>query len=116
MSRLEPPTSLPASLGQEILSKISDFEARLEKRVVLGRFARGELQHSPSTAHLRPSAGYPRASKGSRHGHVSRLSVDEANWDALDAARQMEEVGRLLRWGRADAGRGVVWVNWSCAE
>ncbi|CAK9067717.1 Hypothetical protein SCF082_LOCUS34225, partial [Durusdinium trenchii] len=35
-----------------------------------------------------------------------------ANWRDLDAARQMEEVGRLLRWGRADAGRGLVWSSW----
>lgn len=35
-----------------------------------------------------------------------------ATWSDLDAARQMEEVGRLLRWGRADAGRGLVWSSW----
>ncbi|CAJ1443668.1 unnamed protein product [Effrenium voratum] len=35
-----------------------------------------------------------------------------AQWVDLDAVRQMEEVGRLLRWGKVDQGRGVVWTWW----
>jgi len=35
-----------------------------------------------------------------------------ASWRELDAERQMNQVGRLLRWARADAGSGLVWRCW----
>ena len=36
-----------------------------------------------------------------------------STWFQLDAARQMEEVGNLLKWSLADDGRGEIWQFWS---
>ena len=35
-----------------------------------------------------------------------------STWCQLDASRQMEEVGNLLKWSLADDGRGEVWRFW----
>ena len=35
-----------------------------------------------------------------------------AAWQAMDSLQQMGEVGRLIRWGLADAGSGKVWNAW----
>ncbi|CAE7944472.1 unnamed protein product [Symbiodinium sp. KB8] len=35
-----------------------------------------------------------------------------ATWNAMDSLQQIGEVGRLIRWGRADAGSGKVWRAW----
>jgi len=35
-----------------------------------------------------------------------------ASWHAMDSLQQMGEVGRLIRWGLADAGTGKVWKAW----
>ena len=35
-----------------------------------------------------------------------------AAWQAMDSLQQMGEVGRLIRWGLADAGTGKVWNAW----
>eukprot|EP00438_Fugacium_kawagutii_P001740 Skav219921 [mRNA] locus=scaffold2006:164192:166462:- [translate_table: standard] len=48
---------------------------------------------------------------------LQHLIFDKAGllstWFQLDAARQMEEVGNLLKWSLADDGRGDVWQFWS---
>ena len=36
-----------------------------------------------------------------------------ATWNAMDSLQQIGEVGRLIRWGLADAGSGKVWKAWS---
>ena len=35
-----------------------------------------------------------------------------ATWNAMDSLQQIGEVGRLIRWGLADAGSGKVWKAW----
>ena len=35
-----------------------------------------------------------------------------AKWNAMDSLQQIGEVGRLIRWGLADAGSGKVWKAW----
>ena len=35
-----------------------------------------------------------------------------ATWHAMDSLQQIGEVGRLIRWGLADAGSGKVWRAW----
>ena len=35
-----------------------------------------------------------------------------ATWNAMDSLQQIGEVGRLIRWGQADAGSGKVWRAW----
>ena len=35
-----------------------------------------------------------------------------AKWNAMDSLLQIGEVGRLIRWGLADAGSGKVWKAW----
>ena len=35
-----------------------------------------------------------------------------ATWNAMDSLQQIGEVGRLIRWGLADAGSGKVWKTW----
>ena len=35
-----------------------------------------------------------------------------ATWKAMDSLQQIGEVGRLIRWGQADAGSGTVWKAW----
>ena len=35
-----------------------------------------------------------------------------ASWKAMDSLQQTGEVGRLIRWGLADAGSGKVWRAW----
>eukprot|EP00438_Fugacium_kawagutii_P023249 Skav204753 [mRNA] locus=scaffold1013:195272:197373:- [translate_table: standard] len=35
-----------------------------------------------------------------------------ATWNAMDSLQQIGEVGRLIRWGLADAGSGKVWRAW----
>ena len=35
-----------------------------------------------------------------------------ASWNAMDSLQQVGEVGRLIRWGLADAGTGKVWKAW----
>ena len=35
-----------------------------------------------------------------------------ASWHAMDTLQQVAEVGRLIRWGLADAGSGKVWRAW----
>ncbi|CAE6970143.1 BMY1 [Symbiodinium sp. KB8] len=35
-----------------------------------------------------------------------------ASWNAMDSLQQIGEVGRLIRWGLADAGTGKVWKAW----
>jgi hypothetical protein len=48
---------------------------------------------------------------------LQKLIFDKAGllstWFQLDAARQMEEVGNLLKWSLADDGRGEIWQFWS---
>ncbi|CAE7409902.1 unnamed protein product [Symbiodinium pilosum] len=39
-----------------------------------------------------------------------------ATWHAMDSLQQMGEVGRLIRWGLADAGTGKVWRAWETCE
>ena len=39
-----------------------------------------------------------------------------ASWSAMDSLQQMVEVGRLIRWGLADAGSGKVWKAWDADE
>lgn len=39
-----------------------------------------------------------------------------ASWTAMDSLQRIAEVGRLLRWGRADAGTGKVWRAWEAHE
>ena len=39
-----------------------------------------------------------------------------ASWNAMDSAQQVGEVGRLIRWGLADAGTGKVWKVWEADE
>ena len=39
-----------------------------------------------------------------------------ASWHAMDTLQQIGEVGRLIRWGLADAGTGKVWKVWGCDE
>ena len=39
-----------------------------------------------------------------------------ASWHAMDSAQQLAEVGRLVRWGLADAGTGKVWKAWEAQE
>ena len=39
-----------------------------------------------------------------------------ASWKAMDSLQQMGEVGRLIRWGLADAGSGKVWKAWDCHD
>ncbi|CAE7552336.1 BMY1 [Symbiodinium natans] len=34
------------------------------------------------------------------------------SWNAMDSLQQTGEVGRLIRWGQADAGTGKVWKAW----
>ena len=34
------------------------------------------------------------------------------SWNAMDSSQQLGEVGRLIRWGLADAGTGTVWRAW----
>lgn len=35
-----------------------------------------------------------------------------ATWNAMHSLQQIGEVGRLIRWGLADAGSGKVWKAW----
>ena len=35
-----------------------------------------------------------------------------ASWNAMDSLQQIGQVGRLIRWGLADAGTGKVWKAW----
>eukprot|EP00438_Fugacium_kawagutii_P030096 Skav228185 [mRNA] locus=scaffold3933:342613:343293:+ [translate_table: standard] len=35
-----------------------------------------------------------------------------ASWNAMDSLQQIGEVGRLIKWGLADAGSGKVWKGW----
>ena len=35
-----------------------------------------------------------------------------ATWHAMDSLQQIGKVGRLIRWGLADAGSGKVWRAW----
>ena len=39
-----------------------------------------------------------------------------ASWNAMDSLQQIGEVGRLIRWGLADAGTGKVWRAWEVLE
>ena len=39
-----------------------------------------------------------------------------ASWNAMDSLQQVGEVGRLIRWGLADAGTGKVWKAWEAHE
>ncbi|CAE7315036.1 BMY1 [Symbiodinium sp. CCMP2592] len=39
-----------------------------------------------------------------------------ASWHAMDSVQQVGEVGRLIRWGLADAGTGKVWKAWEAHE
>ena len=39
-----------------------------------------------------------------------------ASWNAMDSEQQVGEVGRLIRWGLADAGTGKVWKVWDADE
>ena len=39
-----------------------------------------------------------------------------ASWSAMDSYQQIGEVGRLIRWGLADAGTGKVWNAWEGPE
>lgn len=39
-----------------------------------------------------------------------------ASWNAMDSLQQVGEVGRLIRWGLADAGTGKVWKAWEVHE
>ena len=39
-----------------------------------------------------------------------------ASWNAMDAVQQVGEVGRLIRWGLADAGTGKVWKAWEAYD
>ncbi|CAE7813896.1 BMY1 [Symbiodinium sp. CCMP2592] len=39
-----------------------------------------------------------------------------ASWNAMDSLQQIGEVGRLIRWGLADAGTGKVWQQWEVHE
>ena len=39
-----------------------------------------------------------------------------ASWCAMDSLQQFGEVGRLIRWGLADAGTGKVWKAWKAQE
>ena len=39
-----------------------------------------------------------------------------ASWNAMDSLQQIGEVGRLIRWGLADAGTGKVWKAWEIHE
>ncbi|CAE7330022.1 unnamed protein product [Symbiodinium sp. CCMP2592] len=39
-----------------------------------------------------------------------------ASWNAMDSWQQFGEVGRLIRWGLADAGTGKVWRAWEAQE
>ena len=39
-----------------------------------------------------------------------------ASWHAMDSLQQIGEVGRLIRWGLADAGTGKVWKVWEAHE
>ena len=39
-----------------------------------------------------------------------------ASWRAMDSLQQTGEVGRLIRWGLADAGTGKVWKAWEAHE
>ena len=39
-----------------------------------------------------------------------------AFWNAMDSEQQVGEVGRLIRWGLADAGTGKVWKVWDADE
>ena len=39
-----------------------------------------------------------------------------ASWRAVDSLQQTGEVGRLIRWGLADAGTGKVWKAWEAHE
>ena len=47
---------------------------------------------------------------------LQKLIFDKAGllstWCQLDASRQMEEVGNLLKWSLADDGKGEVWRFW----
>ena len=39
-----------------------------------------------------------------------------ASWQSMDTLQQIGEVGRLIRWGHADAGTGKVWKAWEAHE
>ncbi|CAK9023133.1 Beta-amylase [Durusdinium trenchii] len=39
-----------------------------------------------------------------------------ASWNTMDSLQQVGEVGRLIRWGLADAGTGKVWNAWDADE
>eukprot|EP00438_Fugacium_kawagutii_P003777 Skav210865 [mRNA] locus=scaffold4964:33370:34332:- [translate_table: standard] len=39
-----------------------------------------------------------------------------ASWAAMDSLQQIGEVGRLIKWGLADAGSGKVWKAWETAD
>eukprot|EP00438_Fugacium_kawagutii_P019116 Skav204379 [mRNA] locus=scaffold4897:143966:157568:- [translate_table: standard] len=39
-----------------------------------------------------------------------------ASWFTMDSLQQVGEVGRLIRWGLADAGTGKVWKVWEAVD